>query len=142
MHHERADGSQRERLVGDAKVPPARAAEALAATSATVPAARLVIQKNCVLIGAASIAHYDWRVVTLVAVLVAELPLLVSLPLADDDPDDPLDADESLDPDEPLDPDAALDPDDPLVLPVSTFALAPRAAVVVTRKALAPATPR
>jgi hypothetical protein len=58
------------------------------------------------------------------------LALLGSLPLADDDAPDPDDA---------LDPDA---PPDPLVVPRSAFALALLAAVVVTREALAPATPR
>jgi hypothetical protein len=57
-------------------------------------------------------------------VLVPALASLGSLPLAEDDVPEPD------------------DPPDPLVVPLLAFALVLTAAVVVTREAFAPATPR
>jgi hypothetical protein len=57
-------------------------------------------------------------------VLVPALASLGSLPLAEDDVPEPD------------------DPPDPLVVPLLVFALVLTAAVVVTREAFAPATPR
>jgi hypothetical protein len=82
VQDQRAERGERERLMRPNRPLIARpaATEALASTSATMPAARLVIQKKCVPMLAASIAIQDCLVVSAVGVLAGELVVLLALP--------------------------------------------------------------